>query len=302
MAIYSIRDLEKLTGIKAHTIRIWEQRYKLVIPARTETNIRYYTDENLRLLFNVALLNRYGYKISKLAKMTPDEIAAKVAEISETNSSPNAQVDALTLAMIDLDESAFDRVFSAYSWEHGFEKTILELVYPFLDKLNVLWLTRSVSPAHEKFITNLIRRKLLVAIDKEPTPVPGEGARFILYLPEGESQELTLLFLHYLLRSRRQKVVYLGIGVSLDDLRDACQPFKPDYVVSILQNPLARQSIQQYVEQASKIAGKGEVLLSGAQMFINDVKLPKNARRLDGLPGTQRFLNDLVAQQKSAEN
>lgn len=298
MAIYSIRDLEKLTGIKAHTIRIWEQRYRLVMPARTDTNIRYYTDENLRHLFNVALLNRYGFKISKLAKMQPEEIAARVAEIAETNTSPNAQVDALTLAMIDLDEPAFDRIYTTYSSENGFEKTMLELVYPFLDKLNVLWLTHSVSPAHEKFITNLIRRKLIVAIDEVPTSSKYPGAKFLLYLPEGESQELTLLFLHYLLRSRRQKVVYLGIGTSLDDLRDACQPFQPDYVFTILQDPLARQSIQHYVDQAAKIVNSGEILLSGAQLYVNQVKLPVNARRIDGLPGTMRFLDELVLQQK----
>ena len=293
MAIYSIRDLEKLTGIKAHTIRIWEQRYHLVSPARTETNIRYYTDENLRHLFNVALLNRYGYKISKLAKMLPEEIAARVAEIAENNSSPNAQVDALTLSMIDLDESAFDRVFSAYSWEHGFERTMLELVYPFLDKLNVLWLTHSVSPAHENFITNLIRRKLMCAIDKEPADLQRNSSKFLLYLPEGESQELTLLFLHYLLRSRHQKVVYLGLGTSLNDLRDACQPFQPDYVFTILQEPPARQSIQSYVEQAAQAITSGQLLLTGAQLFVHPVKLPVNTRRLDGLPDTLRFLDEI---------
>lgn len=293
MAIYSIRDLEKLTGIKAHTIRMWEQRYRLVSPARTETNIRYYTDENLRHLFNIALLNRYGYKISKLAKMEPEEIASRVAEIAENNNSPNAQVDALTLAMIDLDEIAFDRIFSAYAWEHGFETTMLELVYPFLDKLNVLWLTHSVSPAHEKFITHLIRRKLMVAIDKEPSDPLQESKRFLLYLPEGESQELTLLFMHYLLRSRQQKVLYLGAGTSLDDLRDACQPYHPDFVFVILQDPLARQSIQNYIDQAAAIVTTGKLLLSGAQLFVNPVKLPANAQRLDGLPDTLRLLDGL---------
>lgn len=298
MAIYSIRDLEKLTGIKAHTIRMWEQRYRLVSPARTDTNIRYYTDENLRHLFNVALLNRYGYKISKLAKMQPQEIAARVAEIAENNGSANSQVDAMTLAMIDLDEIAFDRIFSAYAWEHGFEKTMLELVYPFLDKLNVLWLTHSVSPAHEKFISNLIRRKLMCAIDKEPSDNQREGARFLLYLPEGDSQELTLLFMHYLLRSRRQKVVYLGPNTSLADLRDACQPFRPDYVFTILQEPLARQSVQSYLDNASQTITTGRLLLSGAQLFVNPVKLPSNARVLGGLPDALQFLDGLVLEQR----
>ena len=298
MAIYSIRDLEKLTGIKAHTIRIWEQRYHLVSPARTDTNIRYYTDENLRHLFNVALLNRYGYKISKLAKMQPQEIAARVSEIAENNGSANSQVDALTLAMIDLDEAAFDRIFSSYSWEHGFERTMLELVYPFLDKLNVLWLTHSVSPAHEKFITNLIRRKLMCAIDKEPVDTQKESAKFLLYLPEGESQELTLLFMHYLLRSRHQKVVYLGANTSLADLRDACQPFHPDYVFTILQEPLARQSVQTYIDNAAQIVTSGRLLLSGAQLFVNPVKMPANAQVLGGLPDTLQFLDGLELKQR----
>ena len=135
MAIYSIRDLEKLTGIKAHTIRIWEQRYRLISPARTETNIRYYTDENLRLLFNIALLNRYGHKISHLAKMEPEEIAVRVSEISRNNTSHNAQIDALTLAMIDLNEATFDRIFATHSHELGFDRTMRALLYHFLYKL-----------------------------------------------------------------------------------------------------------------------------------------------------------------------
>lgn len=299
MAIYSIRDLEKLTGIKAHTIRIWEQRYRLVSPARTETNIRYYTDENLRHLFNIALLNRYGYKISKLAKMQPEEIAAKVADIAESNNSPNTQVEALTLAMIDFDEAAFDRIFAAYSWENGFEQTIIQLIYPFLDRLGVLWMAHSVSHAHEKFITNLIRRKLFVAIDRESATSSDQGARFLLYLPDGESQELTLLFMYYLLKSRHQKAVYLGNSISLDDLRDACQSYQPDFVFTILNTPLARQSIQAYVDATAKTCGSAQILLSGAQMFVNPVKLPPNVRSLTGMPEALQLLDDLTRNQKS---
>ncbi|MCB0543552.1 MAG: MerR family transcriptional regulator [Saprospiraceae bacterium] len=293
MAIYSIRDLEKLTGIKAHTIRIWEQRYGLVVPARTETNIRYYTDENLRLLFNIALLNRNGYKISKLAQMSDNEIAERVADIAENNGSQNAQIDALTLAMIDLDEATFDRIFSTYTWENGFERTMVELVYPFLDKLNVLWLTNSVSPAHEKFIGHLIRRKLMAAIDKESAEVPRDAATFVLYLPDDESQELTLLFMYYLLRSRHKRVIYLGHRVSLSDLEDACQPLRPDYVFTIIQEPIPRHPIQTYVEAACEAAKPAEVLLTGAQLFVNQVTLPSNAHILNGLQETIDFLDSL---------
>jgi len=301
MAIYSIRDLEKLTGIKAHTIRIWEQRYGLVVPARTDTNIRYYTDENLRLLFNIALLNRHGYKISKLAKMTPEEIAGRVADISETNSGQNTQIDALTLAMIDLDEATFDRIFSAYTLENGFERTMVELVYPFLDKLNVLWLTNSVSPAHEKFIGHLIRRKLIAAIDNEPVETSRDAATFLLYLPEDESQELTLLFMHYLLRNRHQRVIYLGHRISLNDLEDACQPLRPDYVFTIIQEPIPRQPIQAYVEAAAGIISPSQLLLTGAQLFVNPVKLPPNARVLNGLQDTIQFLDNLRLRQLNSK-
>jgi len=293
MAIYSIRDLEKLTGIKAHTIRIWEQRYGLVVPARTDTNIRYYTDENLRMLFNIALLNRHGYKISKLAQMTPEDVATRVADIAKNNGSQNTQIDALTLAMIDLDEATFDRIFFTYTMEHGFERTIVELVYPFLDKLNVLWLTSSVSPAHEKFIGHLIRRKMMCAIDSEQAEISRDAATFVLYLPDDESQELTLLFMHYLLRRRRQRVVYLGYRISLSDLADACQSLRPDYVFTILQEPIPRQPIQGYVDAAAQATNPGQLLLTGAQLFVNPVKLPPNAKLLSGLHDTVQFLDSL---------
>lgn len=301
MAIYSIRDLEKLTGIKAHTIRIWEQRYGMVVPARTDTNIRYYTDENLRQLFNIALLNRHGHKISKLAKMTPEEIAARVADISQNSNSQNTQIDALTLAMIDLDETTFDRIFSTYALEHGFERAMVELVYPFLDKLNVLWLTNSVSPAHEKFIGHLIRRKLMCAIDKESGESSREAATFLLYLPDDDSQELTLLFMHYLLRHRRQRVVYLGHRVSLSDLEDACQPLHPDYVFTILQEPIPRQPIQAYLDSASQAVNPAKLLLTGAQLFVNPVKLPSNTQVFTGLQDALQFLDSLTLKQRGGK-
>jgi MerR family transcriptional regulator, light-induced transcriptional regulator len=293
MAIYSIRDLEKLTGIKAHTIRIWEQRYGLIEPARTDTNIRFYTDDNLKHLYNIALLNRHGFKISKLAKMSYQDIAQKVADITEGNNSQNSQIDALTLQMIDMNESGFERIFSDYVWENGFERAMLELIYPFLDKLNVLWLTNSISPANEKFVTNLIRRKLMAAIDKDATP-PGKDARcFILYTPEGESQELILLFIQYLLRARRQKVVYLGANSSSKDIRDACHTVQPDYVLTILQEPLSRQSVQSYVDHIAQVVQPGRLLLTGAQLFINPVQLPENAQVMNGLNDTLHFFDRL---------
>jgi DNA-binding transcriptional MerR regulator len=299
MAIYSIRDLEKLTGIKAHTIRMWEQRYQLIEPARTDTNIRCYTDENLRLLFNIALLNRQGHKISKLARMCPKEIASSASEIAENNTGSNTQIEALTLSMIDLDEAGFDRIFAGYVTENGLERTMLDLIYPFLAKLNVLWLTNAISPAHEKFTANLIRRKLMAAIDNTPVELHRDAATFLLYTPESETQELTLLFVQYLLRNRQQKVIYLGVNTSIGDLRDVCESLAPDYVFTIVQEPLQRQSIQAYVDCASKTVASGQILLSGAQMFVSPFNLPENARVLNGLTDTLKFLDTLLVRQRS---
>jgi MerR family transcriptional regulator, light-induced transcriptional regulator len=296
--IYSIKDLEKLTGIKAHTIRIWEQRYGLIEPARTETNIRYYTDDNLHHLFNIALLNRQGVKISRIAQLKPLDIAAMVAEFNDTQNS-SSQIDALTLSMIDLDEQTFDRIFSRFTAENGFQKTMIELVYPFLDKLNVLWLTGSINPAHEKFISNLIRKKIICAIESESCELPKETPTFLLYLPETENQELTLLFMYYLLKSRKQKVLYLGAGTTLTDLKEACAIINPSYIFTIINELPYRQSLQQYLNSMQTIAAESKILLTGAQFFMQAVKFPVNSILLNGLQDTVQFLDHIKAKQSA---
>jgi len=293
MAIYSISDLAKLSGIKAHTIRVWEQRYSLINPSRTPTNIRYYTESDLKKLLNISTLYRQGLKIGKIAQLTPEEISERAANISENSSEQPAQIDALTLAMINFDEAAFDRVLSSYTWEKGFENTLIELVYPFLDKLNVLWLTGSVSPAHEKFISNLIRRKIVVSIDKEQI-VPSKSAlTFLLYMPQGETHELTLLFLHYLLRNRRHRVVYLGLNVTLDDLEQACEAVHPDYVFSIVNEPLHRKSLQTYVDALAEVVNGSKVYMTGQQVFVQQTEVPPNVEFLGGLQDTLLLLDKI---------
>lgn len=301
MAIYSIRDLEKLTGVKAHTIRVWELRYRLVQPARTGTNIRFYTDENLRHLFNISLLNRHGYKISKLAKLPPEELAMKVSEITEKSTDTNAQTDKLTLCMLSMDEQQFEQIFSAYCWDFGFERTMLDLIYPFLEKLKVLWLTSKVSPAHEKFVGNLIRRKLMCAIDKEPNTPARDAGTFLLFTPESETQELTLLFVHYLLRNRQQKSVYLGTNTNLDDVRDACLSFSPDYIYTILPEPVSRQTIQSYADFAAEPALDANLLLTSIPLFNYSGPFPSNVKVFNGLHDTIQFLDDLKIKQRCAK-
>ena len=293
MAVYSIKDLEKLTGIKAHTIRIWEQRFQLICPHRTKTNIRFYDDCDLKLLLNIALLNKNGIKISKIATMSRAEIKAKVATISEINFEYDTQLDALTIAMIEMDEYKFDRILSTNIAQIGFERAMLEVIYPFLERLSLLWLTGSVNPVQEHFMSYLLRQKVIVAIDKEPLVAGREVKKFIIYFPEGERQELSLLFMHFILKARRYQVVYLGQDISLDDLRDACQIHKPDYVFTMLNEPLQKISIQQYVDKLACHFAHSQILLSGFQVMGRDLQIAPNTHILPSLDDTIRFIETI---------
>lgn len=286
MAIYSIKDLEKLSGIKAHTIRIWEQRYRLIHPKRTSTNIRYYEDEDLKLILNVALLNKNGHKISKIASMSASEIAEKLADISALNIEPGAQLDALTLSMIEMDEYKFDRIISANIAQIGFERTMLEVIYPFLEKMSLLWLTGSIHPVQESFMSYLIRQKLIVAIENTPFPSGKNLRKFIIYLPEGERQELSILFMHYLLKSRNIQVVYLGQDISLNDLRDACRIHQPDYLFTMITEAFAKESVQGYIDKLAEGFPNTQILVSGYQVIAQPVTPPVNVRILNSLDQT----------------
>jgi MerR family transcriptional regulator, light-induced transcriptional regulator len=290
VAIYSIKDLEKLSGIKAHTLRIWEQRYGLISPKRTQTNIRYYEDEDLKFVLNIALLNRNGFKISKIAGMTKANIAEKVASLSEVNFEYGTQLDALTLSMIEMNEFKFDRILSANIRQIGFERAMLEIIYPFLDKLSLLWLTGSIHPVQENFISYLIRQKLIVAIDKTPLLSGPDVKKFLLYLPEGERQELTLLFMHYLVKSRGYQVVYLGQDISLTDLRDAGQILSPDFIFTMITETFGKEPVQRYVDKLADAFPDSRILLSGYQVIAQNVKAPENAVILSSLDQTLAFL------------
>jgi DNA-binding transcriptional MerR regulator len=167
MAAYSIRDLERLSGIKAHTIRIWEKRYGLIEPRRTTTNIRTYCDTELKKILNVSLLNRNGLKISKIVCMSSQEIADQVSRITHFMPDEQSQIEGLTTAMIDFDEARFERIIARSVIQFGFEDTLIKIIYPFFVKIGLMWQTGTVNPAQEHFVTNLVRQKVMVAIDNQ---------------------------------------------------------------------------------------------------------------------------------------
>ena len=296
MAVYSIKDLEKLTGVKAHTIRIWEQRYNLIEPKRTKTNIRYYCDADLKHLINIALLNRHGHKISKIADLSPNEIVEQASAISDCDLLEyDTQLDSLTIAMIELNEYKFDHILTTNIEKIGFECTMLKVIYPFLERLSILWLTGSVNAVQEHFMSNLLRQKAISAIDQEPLVSPRErdAKRFMIYLPEGERQELSLLFMYFLLKTRRHQVIYLGCEMSCEDLYDAYTIRKPDYIFTLINEPFLKTPIQQYVNKLSEQFSDCQILLSGYQVTSKNLRLPSNVSACKSLNETIQFIDDI---------
>jgi len=218
MAVYSIKELENLSGIKAHTIRIWEKRYNLIEPHRTTTNIRYYTDQELKKILNVAMLNRHGIKISNIARLNDKELKEEILRVTTSNQSVENIIDTLIVSMIDMDELKFNSIFNKTISKKGFSKSITEVIYPFLDRIGVLWLAGDVNPAQEHFVSNLIRQKIISAIDGFNDVFNPNAKKFMLFMPEGEWHELGLLFSLFLIKEAGHEVIYLGQSVPYSDV------------------------------------------------------------------------------------
>jgi DNA-binding transcriptional MerR regulator len=233
MQEFSIKELESFTGIKAHTIRIWEQRYGLLAPDRTDTNIRKYTDRDLKFLLNVSLLSNLGYKISQIAQMSEDELKEAVARKATGEHSENHFLHVLKISMLNYDEDLFNSVVEPYIELHGLEKTFREMMMPFLRQIGILWQASVICPAQEHFISALIRQKIHARIDTLKPADKKVGPPIILYLPELEIHELSLLMMFYILKLRGWKSVYLGPSVPMDDLIQVYQRLGTVNFVSI---------------------------------------------------------------------
>jgi len=292
MSEYSIKDLEVLSGIKAHTLRIWEQRYNIIAPERTDTNIRKYTSEDLKLLLNISLLNQNGYKISKIAGMTPEQLYQEVIILTDKNSKYPDQIHALTLAMIDIDENRFEKVMARNILQFGLEKTMINIIHPFLTKVGLMWQTGSINPAQEHFMSNLIRQKLIVAIDGQYSNPKPNAKKFLLFLAEGEMHELNLLFTHYIIKSRQQKSIYLGQSLPFEDLVETCKNNKPDYLVTILTSVPGQNEIQKFIQKLSTTFSDCKVLLSGYQVIGQDLETPSNVTILNKVGDLMEMLEE----------
>lgn len=292
MNSFTIKDIENLSGIKAHTIRIWEQRYSFLKPQRTQTNIRYYTSEDVKTILNIALLNKYGYKISHIDKMNEGEMREKILSLTGSQAQQERIVHDLIQHMIDLDTDQFERILDDYILARGVEKAILQIIFPFLEKIGILWLTNHVNPAQEHLVTNIIRQKLIVGIEGVSTPLK-LNKKVLLFLPEGEHHEIGLLFLYYLLKSRGATVIYLGANVPMKDVEFVVQLRHPDMLYTHLSTVGQHFSFDKFIAQLSKRFTETPIVISGQLTHVYEKKIPSHFTFIKSLSEVFDFLHRL---------
>ena len=276
MSHYSIKEIEQLSGIKAHTLRIWEQRYNFIKPKRTDTNIRFYDDEDLKFVLNVSLLKDHGHKISKICSMPEQDIQEEVKKLMDKKLGFPEQIQSLTLAMLELDEERFEKTLNTNIIQIGFERTMMNLIYPFFQRIGILWQAGAITPSQEHFISYLVRQKIIVAIDGQVLNPSNYNDTYLLYLPEDELHEMSLLFSAYIIKSRNNKVIYIGQNVPHQDLVDIYKDHNPDYLLTVMTTNPPTNEAQPYIYKLSESFKNSKVLISGAQVVGQDMDLPDN--------------------------
>lgn len=220
-SVFSIKDLENLSGIKAHTIRIWEKRYNVLEPMRTETNIRMYDVANLQKLLNITLLHNHGYKISSISKLPPERIPELINQIISDKNFKNQAISSFKIAMVNFDQTLFMTTYNRLLSEKSFREVFYEVFLPLINEIGVLWQTNTISPAHEHFISHLIKQKILSETEKlQSRQYTKTDKIFVLYLPLHEIHELGLMFVNYEILSSGYKTIYLGSNIPVFCLKD----------------------------------------------------------------------------------
>ncbi len=265
---YSIKDLELLSGIKAHTIRIWEQRHELIVPKRTETNIRYYNDHDLRKILNVSFLVHRGVKISKVAKLSEAELQHMVLEMSSKDNDYTSESNALKMAMFEYDQEAFEKTFDACIAKYGEEETFTRVLGAFLEQLGILWQTQTVSVSHEHFVSNLIKQKLYSSIDRLKYETRKNAKTYLLYLPGNELHEIGLLHLQYVLKKKGERVIFLGQNTPMDYILEVYNKTPFDFIVGVFTTNPHEDEVKDYLSDLkSKLNGhRVSCMFSGYQL------------------------------------
>lgn len=250
---YSIKDLEQLAGIKAHTLRAWESRYSLITPYRTDTNIRYYSDDHLKKILNISILVKSGMKIGNVARMSYEEINTAVSTLGKQQKPFEGQVSKLKLAMLDYDEAAFESILNSCFIKYGVDETLDNVVGVFIKEVGILWQTNKVSVAQEHFVTNLIKMKLFSLIDNLNPSYTSTTKNVLLFLPSEELHELSLLYLYYFLKSSGFRVLYLGQSTPLEYVKEVTEHWKADFLITVCTTQPHFEGVSFYFERIEEL-------------------------------------------------
>jgi DNA-binding transcriptional MerR regulator/methylmalonyl-CoA mutase cobalamin-binding subunit len=292
MAEYSIKDVETLTGIKAHTLRVWEKRYGFTNPGRTETNIRTYKDDEIRRLLSVSILYNQGFKVSKIAALDREQLTEKILSLNESLPNTDSTIEGLILAMIDLDEERFEKIFNSSILKIGFEDTITKVIYPFMERIGVLWMVGTIHPSQEHFVSNIVRQKLIVAIDAQDSTKTIKPS-FLLFLREGELHELGLLFFYYLIKKSGYKVIYLGQNVPTDDLFKVIQKHQPDFLLTSFIAAIEKSEFEKYLNNLLNNSKQASLFISGAFAAQHQSVIPKTVTLLQSAAQFKSYLANI---------
>ena len=292
MNAFTIKDLENLSGIKAHTIRIWEQRYNFLRPQRTPTNIRYYTNEELRIILNISLLNKYGFKISHIDRMQPDEIQQRILSLGDPMAIQERVINELVQTMVELEIVAFQKILEKYIAARGIEKAVLQIIFPFMEKIGILWQTGHINPAQEHLVTNAVRHKLVYALETVNTSLL-VNKTLLLFLPEGEHHELGLLFMYYLLKSRGISVIYLGANCPVSDVEYVAKMKDPDLLFVHLTATCPNFNFEKFLQQLSNRIPEKKLVISGHMVQGYRKPIPANVEFKTSLASVLELISSL---------
>jgi MerR family transcriptional regulator, light-induced transcriptional regulator len=290
--LYSIKDIEKLSGIKAHTIRIWEHRYSFIKPRRTDTNIRLYSVDELKTILNVSMLTRHGYRISQIDKMSREDICKNVLSLSDELAKVNATVNRLLECMIDFDIDNFEKTLDDTIHTVGIERTIIHIVLPFLDKVGILWQSDRINPAQERLVSNIIRQKIILGIDQLPQKIKSKK-KICLFLPESEYHELSLLFVAFLLKKRGVPTIYLGANIPFSELKSVVAALKPDFLYSHITTAGQGFDFENFLNVIHLNFPYTPAYISGRVTCCYEKKIPHNIFLKTSLAEVTEFINNL---------
>jgi len=286
---YSIKDLEVLSGIKMHTIRIWEKRYNLLHPHRTDTNIRWYDDEDLKRLLNISMLTKNGFKISKVADWNDEQIRQKVLDISENRTSESDYIDRFMILMVEMDNTGFERLLNEVLSQYDFEYAYFNIFFKLFERVGTYWQVGSIFPAQEHFVTSLFRQKLIASID-ELELTNTRHATMLFFLHEEELHEMSLLFYSYLAKKSGYDIFYLGQSVPFPDLEKINSLKKIDYVMTAFTNSIAKEDLEDYLVRLKESFPKQKVFVTGLQIDINQPTLPRNVKIIKDFREFRKYL------------